>query len=454
MAVISVNPATGKMIKEFKEEKIEDVKKKIDNAHQEFLEWKDVSFFHRRKLMLNAAEVLRNSADKYGRIMTEEMGKPIAQSKAEIEKCAWVCSYYADTAANMLEVTNIKTDASDSYVRYDPLGVILGIMPWNFPLWQVFRFAVPTVMAGNAAVLKHASNVPQCSLAIEEVFRKAGFPENLFQSLLIGSSVVEQVIAHPHIQAVSLTGSEGAGKSAAQTAGKYLKKCVLELGGSDPFIVFADADIEQAAENAVKSRMQNTGQSCIAAKRFILVKEIADKFIDLFIAKIKGLKVGDPLDEATTIGPIAREDLLNDIQKQVDKSVEMGANVLLGGMRIEREGSYYEPTVISNLKKGMPVYDEEVFGPVASIIIAQDEEDAIRLGNDTPYGLGANLWTKDLNKARSLACRIDAGSVFINGMVKSDPRLPFGGVKISGYGRELSHYGIKEFVNVKTVWVA
>jgi succinate-semialdehyde dehydrogenase/glutarate-semialdehyde dehydrogenase len=454
MSFISVNPATGKMIKEFKEESIEDVKKKIDNAHQEFLEWKDVSFFHRRKLMLNAAEVLRSSADKYGRIMTEEMGKPITQSKAEIEKCAWVCAYYADTAANMLEVTNIKIDASDSYVRYDPLGVILGIMPWNFPFWQVFRFAVPTIMAGNAAVLKHASNVPQCSLAIEEVFRKAGFPENLFQSLLIGSSVMEQVIARPYIQAVSLTGSEEAGKSAAQTAGKYLKKCVLELGGSDPFIVFADADLEQAAENAVKSRMQNTGQSCIAAKRFILVKEIADKFIDLFIAKIKGLKVGDPLDEATAIGPIAREDLLNDIQKQVDKSVEMGAKVLLGGERIEREGSYYEPTVISNLKKGMPVYDEEVFGPVASVIIAQDEEDAIRLGNDTPYGLGANLWTKDLNKARSLACRIEAGSVFVNGMVKSDPRLPFGGVKLSGYGRELSHFGIKEFVNVKTVWVA
>lgn len=454
MAVKSVNPANGKTIKEIKEESIEAVKKKIEAAHKEFQEWKDVSFSHRRKLMLNAAQVLKESADKYGRIMTEEMGKPIAQSKAEVEKCAWVCSYYADTAANMLEITNIKTDASDSYVRYDPLGVILGIMPWNFPFWQVFRFAVPTLMAGNAAVLKHASNVPQCSLAIEEVFRKAGFPENLFQSLLIGSSLVNEVIAHPHIQAVSLTGSEGAGKSAAQTAGKFLKKCVLELGGSDPFIVFSDADLEQAAEYAVKSRMQNTGQSCIAAKRFILVKDIADKFLDLFIAKAKGLKVGDPLDEATSIGPVAREDLLIDIQKQVDRSVEMGAKVLLGGKRIAREGSYYEPTVISNLKKGMPVYDEEVFGPVASILIAEDEDHAIRLGNDTPYGLGANLWTKDLNKARSLACRIEAGSVFINGMVKSDPRLPFGGVKLSGYGRELSHFGIMEFVNIKTVWVA
>ncbi len=454
MAIKSVNPATGKTIKEFKEESKEEVLQKIKAAHDEFLKWRDVSFFNRRKLALEAAKVLKDSAGKYGKIMTEEMGKPITQAKAEVEKCAWVCEYYADNSANMLEITNIMTDASDSYVRYDPLGVILGIMPWNFPFWQVFRFAVPAIMAGNAAVLKHASNVPQCSLAIEEVFKQAGFPEDLFKSLLIGSSAVEDVIANPLIAGVSLTGSEAAGKSAAQSAGKYLKKCVLELGGSDPFIVFADADLDKAADMAVKARMQNTGQSCIAAKRFILVKEIADDFLDRFVTRIKALKVGDPMDEGVDLGPVAREDLVEDIHGQVSKSVQMGAKVLLGGNKIAREGAYYEPTVLTGLKKGMPAYDEEVFGPVASVLIAKDEDEAVKLANDTPYGLGASLWTSDLNKARSLAHRIESGSVFVNGMVKSDPRLPFGGVKNSGYGRELSKFGIEEFVNIKTVWVA
>ena len=453
MPIQTINPATGKVEKIFQEHSLEEIFELIEKAHNAYLKWKEVDFTKRSQLMKNAAQILRYRKEHYGKILTLEMGKPITQAIAEVEKCAWVCDYYAENAKTILSEEIVKTDASESYVRFDPIGVVLAVMPWNFPFWQVFRFAAPALMAGNVCLLKHASNVPMSALAIEEIFMQAGFPENTFKTLLIDSSRVEDIINHPKIIAATLTGSECAGKKVAEACGRNLKKTVMELGGSDPFIVLDDADIEASVKTAVTARLINNGQSCIAAKRFIVVEKIYDEFERKFVEVMENVKVGDPMNSATELGPIAREDLLNELAEQVKQSVVKDATVLCGGKRIDRNGFFYEPTILTNLTKGMPAYDDEIFGPVASLIKAKDEEDAIRIANDSPFGLGASLWTNDLEKAKLLASKIESGSIFINGMVKSDPRLPFGGIKKSGYGRELSHYGIKEFVNIKTVWI-
>ncbi len=453
MAIQSINPATNEVVKTFEENSPNEIIEIIDNAHNAFLSWRLSSFAERKELMLNAANILRKYKSGYAETISIEMGKIISESLAEVEKCAWVCEYYAENAENILSEEIIETDASQSYVRFDPIGVVLAVMPWNFPFWQVFRFAAPALMAGNAGLLKHASNVPQCALAIEDVFNKAGFPDDIFRTLLIGSKAVKDVIENPNVKAVTLTGSEPAGMKVAELSGYNLKKTVLELGGSDPFIVLADADIDTAVKVGVQARMLNNGQSCIAAKRFIVEESIADEFETKFVDEMEKLSVGDPLEEATTQGAMAREDLLLELHEQVQRSIEAGARRLLGCERYEIDGAFYKASILGNVKKGMPCYDEELFGPVATIIRAKNEDDAIRIANDSDFGLGASLWTNNLEKAKVLAEFIESGSVFINGLVKSDPRLPFGGVKKSGYGRELSHYGIKEFVNIKTVWI-
>lgn len=454
MSMRAVNPATEEEIAAYDELTEDEVYVEIDRAYEAFHEWKLKPFSERRDHMLKAAEILRDNRSSYAKILTVEMGKPLSQAFSEVEKCAWVCQYYAENAERILRRENAETDASQSYVQFDPIGVILAVMPWNFPYWQVFRFAAPALMAGNVGLLKHSSNVPMSALAIEEVFTKAGFPPNVFKTLLVGSSMIERIISHPKVKAATLTGSDGAGRKVASIAGRNLKKTVLELGGSDAFIVLKDADINQAAKTAVASRIINTGQSCIAAKRFIVVKEVIREFESRFISIVKGLKIGDPMDEQNDVGPIAREDLLLELDKQVQESVKMGARIAAGGKRLGMKGYFYPVTVLTNVTKGMPAYEQETFGPVAAIIQAEDEADAIKIANDTEFGLGANLWTQDIERAKRLAHSIEAGSVFINGMVHSDPRLPFGGVKNSGYGRELAQYGIKEFVNIKTVWIA
>lgn len=453
MSIQTINPATGKVEKIFDVYSLEKVFSIIDDVDNEFKNWKSTTFNERSKLMKTAAQILRSKKNEYGKIITLEMGKPISQAISEIEKCAWVCDYYAENAEKFLTKEIVSTDANESYIQFDPLGIILAIMPWNFPFWQVFRFAAPSLMAGNACILKHASNVPMCALAIEEIFEQAEFPRNLFRTILVDSSYVEELINHPKIKAVTLTGSDLAGKQVAQNCGKVLKKTVMELGGSDPFIVLQDANIELATKTAITARLINNGQSCIAAKRFIIAEKVFDEFEKKFVDLMMKVKVGNPMEQTTELGPIARKDLLFELESQVDKSVKMGAVILCGGKRINREGFFFEPTVLSNVKKGMPAYEEEIFGPVASLIKVKDEAEAIAVANDTQFGLGASLWTANIEKAKILASKIDSGSVFINGMVKSDPRLPFGGIKNSGYGRELSHYGIKEFVNIKTVWI-
>ena len=453
MAIQTINPTTGKIEKIFNEHTHDEVLASIEKADAAFLKWRKTDNQKRSELMKNAAQILLDKKEYYGKILTLEMGKTLIQAIAEVEKCAWVCDYYAENAQDILKKEIVNTDASESYVQFDPLGVVLAVMPWNFPFWQVFRFAAPALMAGNAALLKHASNVPMSALAIEEVFTLAGFPENVFKTLLIGSSMVNEIIAHPKVKAATLTGSESAGKQVAQACGANLKKCVLELGGSDPFIVFEDADIDEAIKVAVTARLINNGQSCIASKRFIVVDKVYDEFETKFVDAMKKVKVGDPMDKETGLGPIAREDLLNELDEQVYQSIAKGASLLCGGKRIQRDGYFYEPTILTNLKKGMPAYDDEIFGPVASLIKAADSEDAVRIANDSQFGLGASLWTSDREYAKLSADKIESGSVFVNGMVKSDPRLPFGGIKNSGFGRELSHYGIKEFVNIKTVWI-
>jgi succinate-semialdehyde dehydrogenase / glutarate-semialdehyde dehydrogenase len=426
----------------------------LSKADSAFRKWKQVSFKERAGLMKSCASYLKDHKKDLAKLMVLEMGKPIREAIAEIEKCALACEYYAENAEVFLADKKISSDASSSYVSYEPLGCILAVMPWNFPFWQVFRFAAPSLMAGNVGILKHASNVPQCALAIEEIFIKAGFPEGVFQTLLIGSSKVEYLISNPVVKAVTLTGSEKAGSEVAALAGKYIKKSVLELGGSDPFIVLKDAELETAAATAVKSRMINTGQSCIAAKRFIVVKEIAEAFTQKMAEKMKKLKIGNPMEEATEVGTIAREDLVQSLLDQINKSVEKGAKIILGGDRPEMKGAFLNPAILTNVKPGMPAYEEEMFGPVASIIIAEDETDAIRIANDSRFGLAGAIWTKDQARGERLARLVESGSVFVNGMVKSDPRLPFGGIKSSGYGRELSIAGIHEFVNIKTIWIA
>ena len=453
MAIQTINPATGKLEKTYEAFSTDKINSLIDTADIEFKKWKNVSFADKKILMNNAAKILRAKKDLLGKIITAEMGKPIKQAIAEVEKCAWVCEYYAENAESILQKEIINTDASESYVQFDPLGIVLAVMPWNFPFWQVFRFAAPALMAGNVALLKHASNVPMCSIEIENVFTEAGFPKNVFTNLLIESSQVKAILENPKVKAATLTGSEYAGSMVAQTCGKQLKKTVLELGGSDPFIVLEDADLSVAVKTAVVARIINNGQSCIAAKRFIVVEKVYDKFSEMFIEEMKKLKVDNPMNFETDLGPIAREDLLYELEHQVKKSVESGAKILIGGKRIPREGFYFEPTIISDVTQQMPAYHEEIFGPVATLIKAKDENDAIRIANDSEFGLGASIWSGNIQKAKLLATQIESGSVFINGMVKSDPRLPFGGIKKSGYGRELSHYGIKEFVNIKTVWV-
>ena len=450
----SINPAKLQVLKTYPPMQISQVNKIIDLTNNAFERWKETSFSNRSKLMMKAADVLRKKKEEYSNLMTLEMGKPIAQSRAEVEKCAWVCEYYAENAEKFLSDELIETDASKSFVTFQPLGIVLAVMPWNFPFWQVFRFAAPGLMAGNAGILKHASNITGCALAIEEIFRDADFPENLFRTILVPSSQMENVIKNEKIKAVTLTGSVPAGKSVTKTAGSVLKKTVMELGGSDPYLILEDADLEIAADTCATARLINGGQSCIAAKRFIVVEEVFDEFKKLFVEKMKTKKMGDPFDETNHIGPQASVSLRNELHQQVEKSIELGAELLLGGKIPEINGAYYPPTVLSNVKKGMPAYDEELFGPVAAVIKAKDESDAINIANDTIFGLGAAVFTGNVARGEKIAKeKLQAGCCFVNDFVKSDPRLPFGGIKESGYGRELSVFGIREFVNIKSVYI-
>ncbi len=449
----SINPATGEMISEYREHSAPEVEKILNDVHSTWKTWKDSSFDMRSELMKNAAHILRERKENLSLLMTMEMGKLLRESMAEIEKCALVCDFYANHAAEMLADELIASDASRSFVTFQPLGVILAVMPWNFPFWQVFRFAAPAMMAGNAVALKHASNVPGCAMAIEEIFYDAGFPQDLFRSLLIPSSQVEAVISNPKIIAATLTGSEAAGSQVASTAGKHLKKMVLELGGADPFIVLEDADLESAVKTAVTARMINQGQSCIAAKRFIVMSAISRQFESALKSAFEALRIGDPLDPGTHVGPLSRPDLVDEIEQQVNASIAAGARLVTGGRRPDRIGCYYEPTILADVIKGMPVYSQETFGPVVSLITVQDEAEAILVANDSDFGLGGCVWTRDLQRGEEIARKVDTGAMFVNGMTKSDPRLPFGGIKKSGYGRELASYGIKEFVNIKTIWI-
>ncbi len=453
MPFTSQNPATDEILATFDELTDAQLDQKLAAAQTAFESWSQSDVKERAKLMKKLGRVFKKQAAKYGELTTKEMGKPLKAAISEVEKCALVCDYYAKNAAKFLKPEVIKTEAQESFARFDPLGVILAVMPWNFPFWQVMRFAAPAIMAGNTGVLKHASNVPQCAMALEDAFRKAGFPEGVFTNLMIGSSRVERVINDPRIKAVTLTGSEYAGSQVAMQAGKAIKKSVLELGGSDPFIVLADADVEKAAGIACTARLQNAGQSCIAAKRFIVERTVADRFVAAFKKGFEAMVVGDPMDEKTTMGPLANKTLRDELDKQVKDSVAKGAQIVTGGKPRAGVGAFYEPTILINVKKGMAAYDQETFGPVAAVITVENEEDAVRVANDTDLGLGSVIFTQDREKAKRLASRIDAGCVFVNSMVKSDPRLPFGGTKKSGYGRELSRYGFREFVNIKTVWV-
>jgi len=446
----SINPHNGKEIATYKEQTEKEVNDILEKSRMAFESWREVPVKERCELLVNAGGVLRNNVEKYAKTMTLEMGKPISEARGEIEKCAWVCDFYAENAERFLADEIIETDATESFVSHDPIGTVLAIMPWNFPYWQVFRFAAPTLAAGNTGLLKHAPNVFGCATHIEEIFLEAGFPDGVFQNLFIHHDKTERIISNDILKAVTLTGSERAGKSVGALAGKYLKKSVLELGGNNAFIVLEDADMEQAVKTGVTARMMNSGQSCIAAKRFILVGDAYDKFLPAYIEGVKSIKKGNPMDEATEFGPLARKDLADGLHEQVEKSVKKGAKIELGG---NQDGAFHEPTVLTGVKPGMPAFDEETFGPVAAIIRAKDVDEAFELAANSPYGLGVSLFTKDVENARRHISKAPDGAFFINELVKSDPRLPFGGTGNSGYGRELSREGIHEFVNKKTVYL-
>lgn len=455
MTLVAINPATGEKIKEYPEMTPEKAGAIIGQVEEAFLSWRREPLTERAELLVRLNAVLMKRSGELAELMAREMGKPLQQGKAEIEKCAWACEFYAREGPGFLRAEEAPTEASRSFVTFEPLGVILAVMPWNFPFWQVFRFAAPTLLAGNAALLKHAANVCGCALAIEDLFREAGAPENLFRALLIGSDQVEAIIDNPKVAAVTLTGSAGAGRAVASRAGAALKKCVLELGGSDPYLVLADADLEEAANICAESRLINSGQSCIAAKRFIVVDAVREEFERRFVEKMKSKFMGDPMEAGTEVGPLARDDLRHELHRQVTESVKQGAVRLLGGEELERPGAYYLPTVLTEVAPGMPAFDEELFGPVAAIVPVADEEEAIQMANRSRFGLGAAVFTRDTARGAEIAAtRLEAGSCFVNALVKSDPRLPFGGIKESGYGRELGLYGIREFVNIKTVYLA
>ena len=449
----TINPATEEQLNTYGFHDNSKISHTIDNAHQCWLKWKETTFAERGALFRRLKALLEKEKDQLAKEITMEMGKPLNQSEAEIEKCAWVCEYYATNAEAFLQKEKIKSDASKSYVRYDPLGVVLAVMPWNFPYWQVFRFAAPALMAGNACLLKHSPNTTACALSMQRIFEEAGFPKYLFNTIIADIPQIEPIVANSKVAAVTLTGSTRAGKSLAALAGKHLKKAVLELGGSDPYLILADADLNLAAENCVTGRLINSGQSCIAAKRFIVLSSVKNTFVDKVKQLMVAKAVGDPTADETDIGPIARKDLMELLADQVEQSVKKGAKIVLGGKKDQGQGFYYPPTILTDVKPGMPAYADELFGPVASIIEVKDEEEAIKVANDTIYGLGSAVFTRDLAKAEVIASKLQSGSTFINAFVKSDPRLPFGGIKESGYGRELSFIGIKEFVNVKTVYI-
>jgi len=458
MPISSVNPATSEVLRTFESLKDNELEEKLNRAAEAFRASRRTTFAARAPMMQRAAEILDNEKNSLAKMMTLEMGKPIKAAVQEAEKCAWVCRYYAENAEQYLADEVVGTTAAKSFVHFQPLGVVLAVMPWNFPFWQVFRFAAPALMAGNVGLLKHASNVPQCALAIADIFDRAGFAQGAFQTLLIGSDAVGKILEDPRVAAATLTGSEPAGRSVASLAGKQIKKTVLELGGSDPFIVMPSANFAEAVTTAVKARTINNGQSCIAAKRFIVHEQIYEQFETQFVAAMKSLRVGDPLDDQVDIGPLATEQILNDLEEQVQVSVAAGAKILAGGQRAKlsgafARGNFYEPTVLADIPKDSPAYRDEIFGPVACLFRVRNIDEAVELANATTFGLGAAAWTKDAKERDRFVDEIEAGCVFINSMVASDPRLPFGGVKHSGYGRELGYFGIREFVNIKTVWI-
>lgn len=450
----SINPVNGKIIQEYPNMGDKDVESIIRSASLAQLNWKEKSFSQRSDYLVKIAGILKDRKQSLANLMALEMGKPLKQGVSEIEKCAWVCEYYAEKAAEFLTPLHVETDASKSYVTYNPLGTVLAIMPWNFPFWQLFRFAAPALMAGNAVLLKHAENVTGCALEIEKIIHDAGIPRELFRTIIIEVDRVKSVIEYENIHAITLTGSTRAGKAVSSQAGKVLKPTVLELGGSDPYIILNDADIELASQKCVTSRLINSGQSCIAAKRFIVVEEVYDRFLNLVIEKMQKKKVGDPFEEGTDVGPMARADLRDELHKQVQESINMGARLEIGGDLPDSEGAFYPVTVLTDVRKGMPAYEEELFGPVAAVIRVKNEEEAIKTANDSQYGLGAAIFSSDVHRAESIAAeQLQAGCCFVNDFVRSDPRLPFGGIKHSGYGRELSEFGIKEFVNIKTIYL-
>jgi len=453
MAIATVNPATGQLVKSFEPLTDSQIEEKLQRAADTFAKYRKAPFADRARMMMKAAAILESEKETYARIMTTEMGKTFRSAVDEAVKCAWVCRYYAENAERFLADEVVETTASRSYIRYQPLGAVLAVMPWNFPFWQVLRFAAPALMAGNVGLLKHASIVPQSALAIEDLFRKAGFPEGAFQTLLIGSQKVEKILDDPRVAAATLTGSEGAGVQVGMAAAKRIKKVVLELGGSDPFIVMPSANLEAAVTTAVKARIFNNGQSCIAAKRFIVAEPIADEFERKFVSKMEALKVGDPFDEQTELGPLATADGVADLDREVQKTVKAGARVLTGGKPLDRPGNFYAPTVLTNIPKDSPAHREELFGPVASVFRAKNLDHAIQIANDSRFGLGASAWTNDKTERERFINDLESGMVFINRMVASDPRIPFGGVKWSGHGRELGTHGIREFTNIKTVWI-